>query len=184
MFYNPSDLRIGGWVQIPKLREMRELQGLTQKDLADVSGVSVRSIAGYEGGASVRPNTARKLATALDVKVADLVEVAPPKARALPPRDAETAAAPPSVEWAIAASDEEYEGWIQTASAPDLHQVFIALDRHASGVEHAAFRAHVLARSQRAIDRFFRIMGPVTEWIDRRPSASVEDADHEEREAV
>jgi hypothetical protein len=62
--------------------------------------------------------------------------------------------------------------------------VFIALDRNASGVEHAAFRAHVLARSQRAIDRFFRIMGPVTEWIDRRPSASVEDADHEEREAV
>ena len=61
-------------MQIPNLREMRELQGLTQKELADVSGVSLRSVAGYEGGASVRPNTARKLAEALDVKVADLVD--------------------------------------------------------------------------------------------------------------
>jgi transcriptional regulator with XRE-family HTH domain len=60
-------------VQIPNLRELRELHGLTQKELADVSGVSLRSVAGYEGGAQVRPNTARKLAQALDVEVADLV---------------------------------------------------------------------------------------------------------------
>jgi len=59
-------------VQIPNLRELRELHGLTQKELADVSGVSLRSVAGYEGGAHVRPNTARKLAQALNVEVADL----------------------------------------------------------------------------------------------------------------
>jgi transcriptional regulator with XRE-family HTH domain len=62
-------------VEIPNLRELRELHGLTQKELADVSGVSLRSVAGYEGGAHVRPNTARKLAQALNVEVADLVEV-------------------------------------------------------------------------------------------------------------
>jgi transcriptional regulator with XRE-family HTH domain len=60
-------------VQIPRLREWRELQGWTQKDLARESGVSPRSIAGYEAGAGVRPGTARKLAEALNVEVADLV---------------------------------------------------------------------------------------------------------------
>jgi transcriptional regulator with XRE-family HTH domain len=72
-------------VQIPNLRELRELHGLTQKELADASGVSLRSVAGYEGGAHVRPNTARKLAQALNVEVADLVEASSyPKAQAPP----------------------------------------------------------------------------------------------------
>ena len=72
-------------MQIPNLRELRELHGLTQKELADVSGVSLRSVAGYEGGAHVRPNTARKLAQALNVEVADLVgSGADPKAEAPP----------------------------------------------------------------------------------------------------
>jgi transcriptional regulator with XRE-family HTH domain len=72
-------------VQIPNLRGLRELHGLTQKELADVSGVSLRSVAGYEGGAHARPNTARKLAEALNVEVADLVGVdSYPKAQAPP----------------------------------------------------------------------------------------------------
>jgi transcriptional regulator with XRE-family HTH domain len=72
-------------VQIPNLRELRELHGLTQKELADVSGVSLRSVAGYEGGAQARPNTARKLAQALNVEVADLVGTTSyPKAQAPP----------------------------------------------------------------------------------------------------
>jgi transcriptional regulator with XRE-family HTH domain len=104
-------------VQIPKLREMRELQGLTQQELADVSGVSVRSVAGYEGGAGVRPNTARKLAKALDVKVADLVGVAYPKARALSPLDTEAAA--------VALPD--YEVVYEAEYSPDEWQVVWAL---------------------------------------------------------
>jgi transcriptional regulator with XRE-family HTH domain len=72
-------------VQIPNLRGLRELHGLTQKELADVSGVSLRSVAGYEGGAHARPNTARKLAEALKVEVADLVGAdSYPKAQAPP----------------------------------------------------------------------------------------------------
>jgi transcriptional regulator with XRE-family HTH domain len=70
-------------VQIPRLREWRELQGWTQKDLAQESGLSARSIAGYEAGASARPGTARKLAVALGIDVVDLVE-APGKAKAPP----------------------------------------------------------------------------------------------------
>jgi transcriptional regulator with XRE-family HTH domain len=60
-------------MKIPRLRELRELEGWTQKDLARKSGVSARSIYGYEAGAGVRPNTARKLAAALGVPVRDLV---------------------------------------------------------------------------------------------------------------
>jgi transcriptional regulator with XRE-family HTH domain len=60
-------------LQIPRLRQWRELRGLTQRELAAQSGVSARGIAGYEAGAGVRPNTARKLAEALDVEVASLV---------------------------------------------------------------------------------------------------------------
>ncbi len=69
-------------MQILNLREQRELRGWTQKDLAHESGVSVRSIAGYETGATIRPNTARKLAEALDVEVADLVVTASGKEEA------------------------------------------------------------------------------------------------------
>ncbi len=99
-------------MQIPKLREVRELQGLTQKELADVSGVSLRSVAGYEGGARVRPNTARKLANALDVEVADLVGVdARPKARALSPHEADPETALPDDEMLFEAyySPESFE---------------------------------------------------------------------------
>jgi transcriptional regulator with XRE-family HTH domain len=60
-------------LQIPRLRQWRELRGLTQKELAAESGVSTRSIAGYEAGAAARPNTARKLAEALNIEVADFL---------------------------------------------------------------------------------------------------------------
>jgi transcriptional regulator with XRE-family HTH domain len=85
IYYTVAELQIGEWVQIPNLRGLRELRGLTQKELSEVSSVSLRSIAGYEGGAHVRPNTARKLARSLNVEVADLVGVDDyPKAPAPP----------------------------------------------------------------------------------------------------
>lgn len=125
-------------MQIPRLREERELQGLTQKELADVSGVSVRSVAGYESGASVRPNTARKLAEALDVKVADLVGVdARPKSRGLSPRDTEPATALPDDEVLLEAaySPEDFEEvmakaeevWREAARLPLPEGMHIAL---------------------------------------------------------
>ena len=130
--------QIGGRVQIPKLREVRELRGLTQKDLADVSGVSLRSVAGYEGGARVRPNTARKLANALDVEVADLVGVdSHPKARALSPHDADPATALPDDEVLFEATyspedseevmAEAEEVWREAARLPLPEGMHIAL---------------------------------------------------------
>ena len=71
-------------MQIPRLAKWRELQGWTQKDLAHESGVSARSIAGYETGASVRPRTARKLAEALGVEVIDLAGIGQGKVPAPP----------------------------------------------------------------------------------------------------
>lgn len=60
-------------MQIPKLREWRERRGLTQKDLARIAKVSPRSVAGYEAGQNIRPNTARKIADALEIAVEDLL---------------------------------------------------------------------------------------------------------------
>ncbi len=105
-------------MQIPRLREKRELQGLTQKELADVSGVSVRSVAGYESGAGVRPNTARKLAEALDVKVADLVGVgARPKA-----------GSPLSAERALAIADpDDFRRIVKDTPTAELEQTALEL---------------------------------------------------------
>jgi transcriptional regulator with XRE-family HTH domain len=59
-------------VRIPKLREWREARALTQVELAERAGLSVRSVAGYEAGASARLPTIRKLAAALDLRVEEL----------------------------------------------------------------------------------------------------------------
>lgn len=72
-------------MQIPNLKQWRELRGLTQKELADRAGLHVRGIAGYEAGAGARPNTVRKLAETLGVDVMDLAGVeAIPKGSAPP----------------------------------------------------------------------------------------------------
>ena len=54
------------------LKEFRRQKGLSQKDLADISGVGQDTISGIESGRhEPRPSTLRKLAEALDVEVAD-----------------------------------------------------------------------------------------------------------------
>ncbi len=73
-------------MHIPNLRQWRELRGLTQQELADLAGLHVRGVAGYEAGAGARPNTVRKLAETLRVDVMDLAGVdAIPKGQAPPP---------------------------------------------------------------------------------------------------
>ena len=66
------------------LREFRRQKGWSQKDLADESGVGQDTISGIERGQhEPRPSTLRKLATALDVEIADFFrEPALPKAEA------------------------------------------------------------------------------------------------------
>jgi transcriptional regulator with XRE-family HTH domain len=59
-------------VQVDRLAELRESQGLTLRDLAERSGVDANTINQVElGHRKPRPSTLRKLAKALDVEVAD-----------------------------------------------------------------------------------------------------------------
>ncbi len=61
-------------MQLPKLKDYRERKGLTQAELAELAGVSLRGIAGYEANdRGMNPNTARKLAEALEVDIPTLM---------------------------------------------------------------------------------------------------------------
>jgi transcriptional regulator with XRE-family HTH domain len=64
-------------VQLAKLREWREARGLTQKQLAAKAGVAEGTVVRGERGETTYPHTARKMADALDVSVADLMENPP-----------------------------------------------------------------------------------------------------------
>jgi transcriptional regulator with XRE-family HTH domain len=59
-------------ITLPGLRQVREQQVLSQADVAARANVAVETISRIENGRSVRPGTARKLATALGVSVDDL----------------------------------------------------------------------------------------------------------------
>jgi len=77
----------GAALRLPRLKEVRELHGWSQKKLAEESGVSRDSISNYETGhRDAWPATAKKLADALGVEIADLRE--PSRELALPKADA------------------------------------------------------------------------------------------------
>ena len=61
-------------MKLPRLRTLRERQALTQRELADLAGVSRTTIVTLEQGAdSPYPSTVRKLARALGVAPAELM---------------------------------------------------------------------------------------------------------------
>jgi transcriptional regulator with XRE-family HTH domain len=64
-------------LKLARTREWRESHGLTQRELAAEAGVGEVTVARIETGASVTPPTARKIAQALGVRVADLLERPP-----------------------------------------------------------------------------------------------------------
>src|SRR5215212_8817727 len=64
-------------MRLPRLREWREARGLTQKTLGEEAGVREETVARLEGGSSGSPTSARKIAKALDIEVADLLENPP-----------------------------------------------------------------------------------------------------------
>lgn len=75
-------------LKLPKSRAWREAKGLTRQELAEAAGLSSQTLAGYESGREARPNNARKLAAALDVEVAELMEESQlPKALAQPEQE-------------------------------------------------------------------------------------------------
>jgi transcriptional regulator with XRE-family HTH domain len=72
-------------VRLTRNKEWRESRGFTQKELAAQAGVGEATVARIELGASVLPNTARKLAEAMGVTVVDLMENPPVPKVAAPP---------------------------------------------------------------------------------------------------
>jgi transcriptional regulator with XRE-family HTH domain len=84
-------------MQLERLKEWRESRGLTQKELAGKAGVGEVTVARVETGASVRPNTARKIADALGLAVSALLAHPPtlgapaaPEAQASPTPEPES----------------------------------------------------------------------------------------------
>jgi transcriptional regulator with XRE-family HTH domain len=81
--------------RLARLRELRELAGLSQEGFSEASGVSRATIADLEAGKRPpRPSTARKLAESLGVDIRDLLEEpTSPKEQAptspVPPKDEE-----------------------------------------------------------------------------------------------
>ena len=70
-------------VSLPRLREIRERRALSQRELSKLAGVSRVTIVRLEaGGEDPFPTTVRKLATALNVDPADLMEPIEGKAAA------------------------------------------------------------------------------------------------------
>jgi transcriptional regulator with XRE-family HTH domain len=84
-------------LKLPRLKEVRELHGWSQTKLAEESGVSRDSISNYETGQrEAYPATAKRLADALDVEIAELIE--PAREPALPKADAPRETGPARVE--------------------------------------------------------------------------------------
>ena len=87
----PPAARIDG----EKIRRLREEKGLTQLYVATVVGVTTDTISRWENrrSPSIKPENAKKLAEALDVPMAEILEQAPPPT-AEPEETAETPEAP------------------------------------------------------------------------------------------
>jgi transcriptional regulator with XRE-family HTH domain len=106
-------------VKTPRLREWREAMGETQVTLADKSGVAEHTISRIEHGASLRPTTARKLADALGVAVADLMESPPVLASAGKAKAPDTGSSVDSTE-VITFDDEAVRAAYRAAKAGKL----------------------------------------------------------------
>ena len=107
-------------MKTPRLREWREAMGETQVTLADKSGVAEHTISRIEHGASLRPTTARKLADALGVAVADLMESPPVLASAGKAKAPDTGSSVDSTEEVITFDDEAVRAAISAAKAGKL----------------------------------------------------------------
>jgi transcriptional regulator with XRE-family HTH domain len=100
-------------LKLARTREWRESHGLTQRELASEAGVGEVTVARIETGASVTPPTARKIAEALGVSVADLLE-RPPVPLAEAPDQGHSAPESPI---------HDPYGWVQDKTTEELQQI-------------------------------------------------------------
>jgi transcriptional regulator with XRE-family HTH domain len=100
-----------------KLIRAREMLGYGVEKTAEVAGISKNSVLRAEHEADIRPVTARKIAGALGVRVADLLGDA----------DAKKAPAPLSPEWALSTPDEAFRRGVEAAPTEELRGLIVEL---------------------------------------------------------
>jgi transcriptional regulator with XRE-family HTH domain len=158
-------------VLVPKLRQWRERRAMTQEELAEKAGVSVRSVAGYEAGAGARPGTVRKIADTLGVEVEELLDspkgrlpleadVPPetPTPKSLtPPLDELLEAAGCKTRW-LALPDEEWHKAYSAATPEEERQNAIQIGREVQD-EYLAIRPDLIEGMEAE-----RILYPETPW--------------------
>jgi transcriptional regulator with XRE-family HTH domain len=138
---------------------------LTLRQAEEVTGVDKGTLSQLERGARHPQDiTLAKIAEGYGVSVEDLLG------------DPAVAASEPSapvgtLEWAVAAPEDEYARWVERASSMDLHAMFTKLRADPDDPR----RPLVLDRVQAAIDEFFR-RNPIEEVIVRREAGSADEA--------
>jgi len=140
-----------------RLRDLRAELGLSLREVEERGGPSKDVLSPIERGVhKPRAQTLGKIAQVFGISVSEL--------RTRLEADTPKVSTPPSREWALVASDEEFDGWVQGAKAGELHKLWNSLSDYAKGIENAERRAYVRDRAQKAIDQFFRLL-PVKEII-------------------
>jgi len=153
-----------------RLRDVRLQLGLTQRDVRAVAQATLSAI--ESGRQRPHPSTLRKLAEEYGVEVRTFFEEVEEAPKGQP--------VSPSPEWALVAPDKEFDSWVETADATDLHKFWNVSGNYARGIEDAERRAHLLDRAQRAIDQFFRLKPIDREaTVDRWPSKATENEGQE-----
>jgi transcriptional regulator with XRE-family HTH domain len=134
-------------LKLPRLKEVRELRGWSQAKLAEESEVSRDSISNYETGhREAYPATAKKLADALGVTIADLMEEG---------NTPKVVPATPLLEWALTASDEEFNRRIETADKHEIKELLQLNDLVPQ--KHGPHRDRVLERVSEIVTRLLEL---------------------------
>jgi transcriptional regulator with XRE-family HTH domain len=152
-----------------RIRTARKDVGLSQEEVARRAGLSLKGMGEIERGDIEDPHISSlaKIARALGVPLEDLIM-----------KEEED----PLLVWARVASDEEYSRWIETASAHDLHNVWVSLSRVARGMEEDDELYFYADRIQQAVDQFIRIQGPPTGIRLRKSGTAGTQEDRRERD--
>ncbi len=127
-------------MKLPRLREWRESRGLTQKELAAKARVGEVTVARIETDAhTTTPPTARKLADALGISVADLLESPPVPLEPAPSASPEgtTSGAGQSIVGGFTESEEQSFGAKVEPLAAVLYAEFGAVERGEKSREQA-----------------------------------------------
>ena len=148
-------------MKLPRLREVRELHGWSQKKLAEESGTSRDSISNYETGQrEAWPSTAKKLADALSVTIADLMEEG---------NTPKPVPATPLLEWALTAPDEEFNHRIKTADKHEIEELLQLTNLVPQ--KRGPHRDRILERISEIAARFLELGGDSSQ--DRRSGQEV-----------